>query len=763
MTESILQGSSYLKKLGLHSEPFDNYTQDITFLYLDEETSETIALIQQYLEFSQQIVILSGARGIGKSAWLYYLQSLLEETNTCLMIDAKLQSDETIAEKVLYQLNQSVLGDAWDIFADMLSSMQNKGQSCLLLLDNVQQLNDDNLQKLFTLVAQDNSALHLVLSGLPQLNIRLHQTLYESWNELFYEVSIPAIAEKNVNSYIEYRLKKAGLVEENPFNKKSINDIAHKSKGVPAQINTLAHQYLLDQYVDIEDAVADVNWRKKHVDEQLTALEEQFPIAEHQVEEDDLPKEKQLFSLAMLENKYILGGIFVAALLSLILIFQDSINAFFIESKVEQAREKQINKELILLPLDKAVIEAAQVDEIPAITPTTQMPAASPYSLLHKKNETVEVIAGIIDEVVPVEDAINSDTEEAKAGYEDILVEEHTDTSITTYPRIEKIVPNPVIGSKKQQYIRLIGKNLDNIKKIRVQWEDNNKILSGKRIKIDSEKEIKLYLTTGKTPQQWQVSVIDDQGNESESQFFSVVAPAEQVENLITLETPVVASEKEKNVILQDANWIAQQNANHFTLQVFATTNKKELNSFIRKHRLLQEKTAFYTHQRNGSLWYSLIYGDFSTRQQAKNVLNSLPDKVKIAQPWIRRYKSIQKMLIDRGNTTHSSHLLTLKEKQKKHNVNQWVLMQKDNTYTIQLLASEQEKTMRQFLRQHQLQGKARYIYTQRQDKAWYIMLYGSYTSRKEATKAVQQLPSSLRSSSPWIRSMASIKKYVKR
>lgn len=82
-----------------------------------------------------------------------------------------------------------------------------------------------------------------------------------------------------------------------------------------------------------------------------------------------------------------------------------------------------------------------------------------------------------------------------------------------------------------------------------------------------------------------------------------------------------------------------------------------------------------------------------------------------------------------------------------------WVRSQPGDHYTLQLMALREEKTARQFIESHHLQGKAAYLPLRHDGEILYTLVYGSYPGYSEAVKAAKELPANWGSPDPWIRS----------
>jgi septal ring-binding cell division protein DamX len=94
---------------------------------------------------------------------------------------------------------------------------------------------------------------------------------------------------------------------------------------------------------------------------------------------------------------------------------------------------------------------------------------------------------------------------------------------------------------------------------------------------------------------------------------------------------------------------------------------------------------------------------------------------------------------------------------QTKPTEDSWQALRKRGGYTVQLIGVANKDSIPSFAAKYGLQGDLAYITTEREGKAWHILLYGMYDSYTEATKALQDLPESLKSQQPWARKMPSL------
>ena len=79
----------------------------------------------------------------------------------------------------------------------------------------------------------------------------------------------------------------------------------------------------------------------------------------------------------------------------------------------------------------------------------------------------------------------------------------------------------------------------------------------------------------------------------------------------------------------------------HFTLQLLGAGQEKTRDTFIKRYGLIDNIYVYQT-LRSGKPWYVVLYGDFSSREEALSGSKDLPPALQQAEPWIRPYAAIQ-------------------------------------------------------------------------------------------------------------------------
>lgn len=90
-------------------------------------------------------------------------------------------------------------------------------------------------------------------------------------------------------------------------------------------------------------------------------------------------------------------------------------------------------------------------------------------------------------------------------------------------------------------------------------------------------------------------------------------------------------------------DWLAQQNNNHFTLQIMGSRQRSSL-ALVQKAHKIGSQSAIIRTDLKGKDWYILVYKSYPTKQQARNAANILPRSLRLTEPWPRRFGDIKSL-----------------------------------------------------------------------------------------------------------------------
>jgi len=90
----------------------------------------------------------------------------------------------------------------------------------------------------------------------------------------------------------------------------------------------------------------------------------------------------------------------------------------------------------------------------------------------------------------------------------------------------------------------------------------------------------------------------------------------------------------------------------------------------------------------------------------------------------------------------------------------EFLLLQPDSNYVIQLIGLSKEQSVKTFINDHKL-SDARYYRSYLSSKPWYIVVTGNYNTNKEASEARSLLPEALLQNGPWMKQIKAIKNEI--
>ncbi len=115
------------------------------------------------------------------------------------------------------------------------------------------------------------------------------------------------------------------------------------------------------------------------------------------------------------------------------------------------------------------------------------------------------------------------------------------------------------------------------------------------------------------------------------------------VSNQMDKATPIPFHDKE----IKREDWVNQQPAGTYTLQLSSLLKEKDIVNFIQKNQLAAD-AAYIRVVIKGTTRYNALYGSYSTYEEAKKAINSLPGNLSKGKPWVRNFGILQNLIKQR-------------------------------------------------------------------------------------------------------------------
>lgn len=247
----------YLDHFGLYTAPF-SLVPHLRFVFLSHTFEETMAHLVYGLEGGEDIILITGEIGSGKTLALHYLSSNVKGHYQIAVVNTTQVNFNELMKLLLSDMGVKVASradraDLLNALGQVLEALRNDGKRLLLIIDEAQNLDKDTLEgvRLLTnLGPTEEQWLQLILAGQPGLRSKIDQPeLAQVRQRIRVHYHLETLTEKETGEYLAHRLKVAGC-ERAVFSPETVALIHRRSQGIPRLVNILADKALLAAYVD---------------------------------------------------------------------------------------------------------------------------------------------------------------------------------------------------------------------------------------------------------------------------------------------------------------------------------------------------------------------------------------------------------------------------------------------------------------------------------------------------------------------------------
>lgn len=735
--------ANYLMQLQLHTPPYADNSSE-AFFYADPERSKYLDMLQHMLQYSSDILLLTGEPGSGKTTLLKKLAARADEQWTVCQIDG---SETTAADTLFAQIaacfRLQVSGSAEGMLEALCAQLDELHQDRfpVLLIDDAQNLSDDALEMIMHLAVLDGSngkLLHLVLAGDKLLNDKLGDKRFASLPSP-HRLELDGLGEAHSAAYLMRRLQAAGHEGDSPFSVAELKQLHKETNGVPGQLNLAANRLLNKKYG------------------------------------------KRFSSTGL--RRTVQAGIAATALVGTVLGLQDRISAFLgndeesVQPLPQQIETKPPASPTVAVPEvakpQAPVVAEVKKPEAPQLVVKNEVTTPE-QPLLVVKNETAPIL-----EPQPLVEDEPVTPEPLMVAANDVGDQTTEALAIPAELKVSATEPEKIIGSSEAQRVILRGSGFRPGTKVALSRDGKVEIMQQDLVEFVDPTRLAINITPGVKQRDWAVQVSTPDNRRSNVLHFMILPPqSEQKTNVkpVAQATPAVIEEKPQPIktlppakpkpaikpkvsrkratSTNGAEWYNGQPAGNYTLQLMASESRTNINAFIHQH-VLPEPLARFTMQRNGRTLHVLTHGSFPSKQFALKAATGLPRGIK---PWARSIASIRSVMI-----TEAAPAVTMTPPTDTGSDVAWIWSQAPTNYTIQLAAGSSEAAVLQVKRQVSLPGELAVAKALRDGKPWFVLVYGSFPSKESARDTIGRLPAARKQSGPWARSFSSLQDELSR
>jgi type II secretory pathway predicted ATPase ExeA len=246
----------YRKHFSLHSLPFKT-TPDLSMFYKYGSREEILEALLYTVSRGDGIVKVTGEVGSGKTMLLRLLASKLSDDFEVIYINSPNLSSTDILLYICSELNIDVADTSHkfhltNALKSKLVELHAAGKRVVMLIDEAQSMTFDALEEirlLSNIETGESKLLQIVLFGQPELDVALdNPKIRQLKSRISYSMYVPALSPEEVQTYLNYRMRKAGYDDIDVFNLKVAKKIHGITSGLPRNINVVADKVLMSLF-----------------------------------------------------------------------------------------------------------------------------------------------------------------------------------------------------------------------------------------------------------------------------------------------------------------------------------------------------------------------------------------------------------------------------------------------------------------------------------------------------------------------------------
>jgi DamX protein len=583
----------YLPLLKLHTSPFATRAGS-SFFYADAERTQYLDMLQHLTQYSEELLLVVGTEGIGKSALLEkYLERSEDHWRLCRLngeqgIDLKALFAR-VAECFAVELATVEPTQLLAALSQHLDSLLEQ-QLSVLLIDDAHGLSDDALEMVLHLAAlegEHGKLIRVLMFADSAIETRIASPRFAQ-AATPHRLELKPLQEADSSAYLLHRLQQAGYSGSSPFSAAELKQLHRQAQGVPAQLNQAAHSLLLQR----------------------------------------LKGDVSRFGLSA---NGIRMGVAATALIGTVLGMHDRINA-----TLGGVAESSMTPTLAVRPTPAiAALETQQVmEELPvketeviAQAPVTEPPVADEPAM-----RAVQVSS-------PSEPRSNVQRFQVEATKKKPVAKKPV-TKQPTAAKDGKIQQSSWIAAQPAGNFTL-QLLVSNEPEALPEFVAKHPALKGPLGRFEQQRGDKRMhvLTQGSYPNRAQAEAAAKGLPDILQSWIRDFAGIKKV--MAQPSRKAIAPEVTSSGGIKDTAWVWSQNPNQYTIQLAGGVDEAAIEAVMRGSSLPGELAVVQT-LRNGKPWYVLVYGRFASKAAAQDTAVRLPAPLKKAGPWIRQFSALQ-------------------------------------------------------------------------------------------------------------------------
>jgi len=261
---SVLLSDATLSALQIDQQPFGPLEAD-SVLYLDETTSEQLADVKQALITGDDLLLILGASGAGKTVLLKQLGENSGLRIQCFAVKGSARfSTLNLFAGMLEAFKRpppEKLKDILDELIPCLQTMVTRNTLSAIVLDDAHRVTETELTQLLSgmlyLNSQDETLLRVALAAPAEFEDHIPDLLPEGADLPYSSLTIDGMNPSRAADYLSYRLAQAGFEGEWPFSDRDVDNLVAQSGGLPGTLHAITATSLNQRYGPTDDLLTE--------------------------------------------------------------------------------------------------------------------------------------------------------------------------------------------------------------------------------------------------------------------------------------------------------------------------------------------------------------------------------------------------------------------------------------------------------------------------------------------------------------------------
>src|SRR5579872_7237586 len=241
---------------GFSQNPF-NMSPDPSFLFRSPQHEEALANLIYGVQSRKGFVVLAGGVGTGKTTMLECLRDFLNAQQVAFasLFNSRLtveQFFEMLAYDLDLRCNKLSKTEVLLSLNNMLLERAAASRTTVLIVDEAHNLEWDVLEEIRLLGNLENrrgKMLQIILAGQQELDRKMEAPEFRQLKQrIALRCTLRGFDVPETEAYINSRMARAGVKEQNFISPEIIKEIQHRSQGIPRLINAICDYLLLTAF-----------------------------------------------------------------------------------------------------------------------------------------------------------------------------------------------------------------------------------------------------------------------------------------------------------------------------------------------------------------------------------------------------------------------------------------------------------------------------------------------------------------------------------